>query len=100
MRVYKVSFYSESGIDLDFGMYLFKFRAIKKAKEKMREAEKIFEADSKLNYIVRYYKVGTDKTDVVSSWLLRENGKFTPETEEDAYSWLVENQDKYGYTLK
>lgn len=99
MRVYKVSFYSESGIDLDYGVYLFKFRAMKKANAKMRDAEKIFEPDSKLNCQVMYYKVGTEKTDVVGSWILRENGKFTPETDEDAYNWLVDNKDKYGYTL-
>lgn len=105
MKVYLVSLSNGSGLEVSYGMFSTENKAVKYAKNKMAEIESVFTTESKLvnfdnlNIIITGYTLDKEDEFNVASWILRENGKFTPETEEDRFNWLEENANKLGYTL-
>lgn len=104
MRVYKVGLNNLDGLDVDYGMFT-KRKALKYAKKKMSEIEKTYETEKNVinfdnfNITVTGYTLNKCDEFNVGSWILRENGKFTPETDKDRYDWLEHNANKLGYTL-
>lgn len=104
MRVYKVGLNNLDGLDVDYGMFT-KRKAFKYAKQKMSEIEKTYETEKNVinfdnfNITITGYTINKKDEFNVGSWILRENGKFTPETDKDRYDWLEQNANKLGYTL-
>ena len=98
MKVYSVHLsHLNNGLNVSYGTYSTKEKAIAKAKEKPLN---ITEPDlAGLNVTIVEHTLDTEHEYVVYSWILRENGKYTPEDDEDRYDWLINNQEKYGYTL-
>ena len=106
MKVYSVSLNNGNGLDVSYGMFSTEHKATTFAGNKMTEIEKVFETENQFvdfsgfNIVITGYTLDKEDEFNVASWILRKNGKFTPETEEDAYNWLVDNKDKYSYTLE
>ena len=104
MKVYSVSLNNGNGLEVLYGMFSTERKATIFAKSKMTEIEKVFETEkfidfSGSNIVITGYTLDKEDEFNVASWILRENGKFTPETEEDVENWLEENAEKLGYTL-
>ena len=104
MKVYGVSLHNEKGLDVSYGMFSTEEKAVAYAKEKMTIVESLYQTETFLdfdgfNYVITEFEVDECKEQCVYSWFLRENGKFTPETEEDKLAWLEENANKLGFTL-
>lgn len=105
MKVYSVSLNNGNGLDVLYGMFSTERKATTFAENKMSEIEKVFETENQFvdfsgfNIVITGYTLDKEDEFNVASWILRDNGKFTPETEEDVENWLEENAEKLGYTL-
>lgn len=98
MKVYSVHLsHLNNGLDMSYGTYSTMAKAIAKAKEKPLNFKEPDMAG--LNVTIVEHTIDTEREDVVCSWILRENGEYTPETDDDKYNWLIDNQENYGYTL-
>lgn len=100
-KVYSVHLgHLKSNLDMPYGIYSTEFGAIAKVKEK---PFMIKEPDlAGLNVTITEHVVDTEEEQVIYSWILRKNGEWTPETDDDLENCLqdiIEQAEQNGQII-
>lgn len=104
MKIYSVGLNNLDGLDVTYGMFT-KRKAMRYAKQKMREIEAVYTKEKDVvdfdnfNITVTGYTVNGEDEFNVGSWILRDDGYFSPETDEDRLNFLEKQANELGYTL-
>ena len=105
MKVYSVNLTNPDGLDVTYGMFT-KHKANGYAKQKMREIEAVYATEKdkvnldNLNITISGYTINGKDEFSVASWILRDDGYFTEETDEDRLNWLENEANKLGFTIQ
>lgn len=104
MKIYSVGLNNPDGLYVIYGMFT-QEKAFDFARQKMAEIEDTYEEYKEvinfnnLNITITGYTLNAEDEFSVASWILREDGKFTSETDDDRIEFLEKEADKLGFTL-
>lgn len=104
MKVYSVGLNNPDGLDVIYGMFT-QEKAFDFARQKMAEIEETYDDYKEvinfdnLNITITGYTLNEKDEFSVASWILREDGKFTSETDDDRMEFLEKEANKLGFTL-